>query len=73
MISICCVCHKIKHHGRWVAAEVFAEQEQLSHGYCPACYVQVLADINLFLGREETAQPPPAHAIPIPELAGVCA
>ncbi len=73
MISICCVCNKIKHRGRWVAAEVCTEQEQLSHGYCPACYEQVMEDISLFLGNEETTQPLPVHAIPTPEFVGACA
>jgi hypothetical protein len=54
-----------------VAAEVFAE-EQLSHGYCPACYNEVLEDIRLFLHKQVKEQTV-AHTESIPALIGACA
>ncbi len=73
MTRICCVCNKIKYQEQWVAAEVFAEQEQLSHGYCPVCYAEVLADISVFLSEEETVPPLPVHAMADSDCIGTCA
>ena len=74
MIKICCVCNRIKHRGTWIAAEVFDEKEQLSHGYCPTCYDSVLEDISLFLHKEEKdlAMLAP-QIVSASECVGVCA
>ena len=73
MTSICCVCNKIKQQGMWVAGEVSAEQEQLSHGYCPACYAKMLVDIHSFMGQQENRHPLSVPAAPAAGFVGACA
>ena len=45
MITVCCVCHRVKHQKEWVDEPV-PEGEIPSHGYCPACadlaYIELL-------------------------------
>lgn len=46
VVVMCCECRRIKRPGllwgwRWVQAEPSAE-EDVSHGYCPECYAEVM-------------------------------
>ncbi|HIJ91338.1 MAG: hypothetical protein OEV89_11765 [Desulfobulbaceae bacterium] len=47
MLVICCVCHKTKAHNRW-AKQAAKSGAQLSHGYCPQCYRQMMEKIENF-------------------------
>jgi hypothetical protein len=73
MITICCVCNKIKHQEQWAAGQVVAEQEQLSRGYCPSCYAELLIDISTFTSKGETVPPLPVHVMTASDCVGVCA
>ena len=49
MITICCVCRRTKSQQGWIE-QFHSEHVELSHGYCPRCYLQTikkLADHNL--------------------------
>jgi len=47
-ITICCVCKKMRNaDGEWVEAELTAEMERVSHGYCVECKDAALAEIGI--------------------------
>ncbi len=46
MITQCCVCKKVRQDdGSWTSQETEGRMD-ISHGYCPKCYAQVLKDIE---------------------------
>lgn len=47
MQVICCVCHKTKKHKGW-AKQAARSGAQLSHGYCPQCYQQMMEKVENF-------------------------
>lgn len=47
MQVICCVCHKTKNHKGW-AKQTARSGGQLSHGYCPQCYQQMMERVTNF-------------------------
>jgi len=49
MQVICCVCHKTKKPKGW-AKQAARSGTQLSHGYCPQCYQQMMERIENFFG-----------------------
>ncbi|MCK5232355.1 MAG: hypothetical protein KAR13_18935 [Desulfobulbaceae bacterium] len=42
MITICCVCKKIKCRDGWKKQPQIEDNEYLSHGYCPGCYTEMM-------------------------------
>ncbi len=48
MITVCCVCQRIKHENQWVEENI-PSGELPTHGYCPEC--AAMARIELFLLR----------------------
>ena len=42
MITICCVCKKIKCRDGWEKQSGIEDYEYLSHGYCPECYSKMM-------------------------------
>ena len=52
MQKVCCVCKKTKSRNRWVK-KLISRGKDLTHGYCPQCYRQVMAEINNNLGNME--------------------
>ncbi|MBX7258849.1 MAG: hypothetical protein K1Y02_20975 [Candidatus Hydrogenedentes bacterium] len=43
----CCVCHKTRIGGVWVAtATTPATDESISHGYCPPCAEAAFAELR---------------------------
>lgn len=53
MIKMCCVCHRIERQGEWHRGRLLAEHEQVTHGYCPDCFVGVMAEISTYIGERE--------------------
>jgi len=43
LISVCCVCKKIKYNGEWVERQI-PKGYTPTHTYCPTCYEQALKD-----------------------------
>ena len=47
MQIICCVCNKTKNHNGWEKQAAWSGV-QLSHGYCPQCYQQMMKKVANF-------------------------
>lgn len=47
MQIICCVCHKTKNHKGW-GKQAARSGAQISHGYCPQCYKQMMERVENF-------------------------
>lgn len=47
MVTVCCICQKTKTEQGWIALR-HAQEEMLSHGYCPACAERVLEELKEF-------------------------
>jgi hypothetical protein len=45
MVTQCCVCQRIKEGERWIHLGR-GPQFQFSHGYCPECHEDVLAQVG---------------------------
>ncbi len=56
MVVQCCVCKKIRENDSWVEATFYFDPEEASHGYCPACSAQALAEIAEWLEKERQQQ-----------------
>lgn len=42
LITVCCVCKKVKNGNEWAAFDQISDQKQVSHGYCPLCCTQMM-------------------------------
>ncbi len=54
MITICCVCGKVKHPHGWEEATSPVTDEIPSHGYCPDCFEQARLELLLMLVKDWT-------------------
>lgn len=58
-LCTCAKCHKVRNeHGEWERLEQYVARHTpvtFSHGFCPACYVQILGEMQL---GEAAADPP---------------
>ena len=53
MEKICCRCKRNEQEGRWVSVKD-QEEKRFSYGYCPNCYQETMAEINMaFKYREQ--------------------
>jgi len=50
MMRICCVCQRVERHGVWESVGFLSGDEPVTHGYCPDCFVEVLAEIEELAG-----------------------
>ena len=57
MTKICCVCSKVEQNGDWLAGCVISTGEQLTHGYCPACYEEAMEDLCQVVNQEYPVRP----------------
>lgn len=48
MKRMCCVCQRTERGGEWWLLPAPAEAETVTHGYCPDCHAQVMAEIRRF-------------------------
>ncbi len=49
IITVCCVCHKIKVNGVWSSKKLLLVDQvdkSISHGYCDECLVVAYKDIK---------------------------
>lgn len=52
MITICCVCSKVKHSDGWRHVEHVSDDEIPSHGYCPECAAAAHLELQLLRLRD---------------------
>lgn len=50
MMRVCCVCHKVERDGAWDSVTCFPENELVTHGYCPECFDEAMAEIDGLTG-----------------------
>jgi len=50
MIRMCCVCHQVERDGVWVPVSFLSENELVTHGYCPQCFVGAMAEVEELTG-----------------------
>jgi len=63
MRRMCCVCQRTESAGRWQLLPPPTESEAVTHGYCPSCYAQVMAEIRgIMHQREALRQVQPTQA-----------
>ncbi len=49
MIVQCCSCKRVKSGEKWEGADrQFTIEDHVSHGYCPPCKLEVLAQASRF-------------------------
>lgn len=46
MRRMCCVCQRTERDGEWLPVPAQADDEPVTHGYCPECYALVMAEIR---------------------------
>lgn len=53
MTTQCCVCGKIRQEGQWaVPAPDSLDKGDITHGYCPECAAQAMAEVQRYLSGE---------------------
>lgn len=45
MVTICCVCNRLKTESGWTEMD-FDDTEEVSHGYCPICAIKLRMEIE---------------------------
>ncbi len=45
MTKICCVCQRVENGSHWREEYEFAENERVTHGYCPLCFDIIMAEL----------------------------
>lgn len=72
MRRMCCVCQRTEQGGQWWLLPAPAEAETVTHGYCPDCHAQVMAEIRRFSQHRATGhQAQPSSLWGAPGGAGV--
>jgi len=58
MVVQCCVCKRIRVEDNWVGvANPESIARTASHGYCPTCFVEALAERRTLIGAVQTMPP----------------
>ncbi len=47
MVTVCCICRRTKSEKGWIN-QLHSEHVELSHGYCPKCYLKTIREIEDF-------------------------
>jgi hypothetical protein len=50
LTRVCCVCHKVERDGEWLYAPCLSENALVTHGYCPSCFAEAMAEVEDMLG-----------------------
>ncbi|WP_319550514.1 hypothetical protein [Desulfogranum marinum] len=45
-IKVCCLCNRVERNGIWRYSNRFVEGAVVSHGYCPQCFQETMAEIE---------------------------
>ncbi|WP_028579755.1 hypothetical protein [Desulfogranum japonicum] len=48
MVTLCCVCGRIEQRGEWLDTSDLADNELVSHGYCPDCFNEAIQNIDRY-------------------------
>jgi len=51
MRRICCVCQRIEQEGEWRSALFLSVDEMVTHGYCPECFDEAMAEVEELIGE----------------------
>ncbi len=46
MTKICCVCRRVDNGTHWKDDYEFADNERVTHGYCPLCFDVIMAELT---------------------------
>ena len=52
MIRRCCKCDKVEQGGKWRYLQLVPADTRVTHGYCPECFAETLAEIEDFIGAK---------------------
>lgn len=44
--KVCCICNRVEHRGLWRYSNCLVEGAAVSHGYCPQCFNETMAEID---------------------------
>ncbi len=58
MRRICCVCQRIEQEGEWRSALFLSVDEMVTHGYCPECFDEAMAEIEELVSEVATGMRP---------------
>ncbi len=73
MTKICCVCSKVEEDGDWITDCVTSATKRFTHGYCPACYDDVMEDLGRIVNMRNSVRPPVVQGVSNYDIADVCA
>jgi hypothetical protein len=51
MTRVCCVCNRVERENGWQGYHVAGTGEFVTHGYCPRCFLEAMAEVNLYLAQ----------------------
>ena len=51
--KICCVCNRVEQDKSWTDHYLFAVDERVTHGYCPTCFDEAMAEIAAYISKEQ--------------------
>jgi len=60
MIRTCCLCHRVEEAGLWVPGPIEVASERVTHGFCPECYITVMAEIEAYICEKSPCALPPS-------------
>ena len=49
MLTVCCVCNRMEHHNSWNDLQGETVKGDVSHGYCPDCFSNLMAELSMSL------------------------
>lgn len=52
MTKVCCICQRIEEEKGWRSEPLIAAGTLLSHGFCPECFAQTMAEVREFFSTE---------------------
>ena len=58
MRRICCVCQRIEQEGEWRSDLFLSEDQMVTHGYCPECFGEAMAEVEELMGEGVTGAQP---------------
>ncbi len=49
MLTVCCVCNRMENHNSWDDLHEKTVTGDVSHGYCPDCFSDLMAELSMSL------------------------
>jgi hypothetical protein len=72
MRRVCCVCQRIEQEGEWLSALFLSVDEMVTHGYCPECFDEAMAEVEELVGELATGARPSSGWSIMPGQEGRC-